>query len=156
MAETAFSFARDHVFPYLLEVTNMIRGVPKDVADMKKELENIQKMIHDADTMAALGDQVISPDEIKEKVKLLIEVAFRMEDIIDEYMVSEENQPHDPRFDAVATEPAISGYHPLIPLAADTNQTNSDETSADSEIESNDKDDDLKDGEKPFPIDYIH
>jgi hypothetical protein len=44
MCDTVLSFARDqllpiardHLFPLLKEATNMIRGVPKEVVQMKK------------------------------------------------------------------------------------------------------------------------
>ncbi|XP_027341052.1 disease resistance protein RPM1-like [Abrus precatorius] len=106
MAETIWSLARHHLCPYLIEVANMIKGVPKDVEDMKKELEKIQDIIHNADRVAAAGENT-TQEEIKAKVKLLIEAYFRMEDVIDEYMIHEEqDQPHDPVCAALPCEPA--------------------------------------------------
>ncbi|KAK7316508.1 hypothetical protein RJT34_00020 [Clitoria ternatea] len=70
MADTAqaiLSFARDHVLPYIIEAANMIKGVPKDVEDMKNKLENIQAMIYDADRAVDLADRGTLPDDIKEK-----------------------------------------------------------------------------------------
>ncbi|XP_027341055.1 disease resistance protein RPM1-like [Abrus precatorius] len=105
MAETALSLARDHLFPFLKEVGNMIRGVPKDVDDMKNELERIQAIIHDADRVAAAGD-CSTREKVKAKVKLLIEVAFSMEDVIDEYVIHQEQEPRDPGCAAFPCHPA--------------------------------------------------
>ncbi|XP_027341100.1 disease resistance protein RPM1-like [Abrus precatorius] len=91
MAETALSLTRDHLFPFLKEAFNMIKGLPKAVADTKDELEMIQAFIHDADMMDAAKEDM-THDTIKRRVKELIEVAFRMEDVIDEYMIFEEQQ----------------------------------------------------------------
>ncbi|XP_027341064.1 disease resistance protein RPM1-like [Abrus precatorius] len=105
MAETALSLARDYLFPFLMEVGNIIRGVPKDVDDMKNELERIQAIIHDADRVAAAGDDTTRV-EVKAKVKLLIEAAFSMEDVIDEYVIHQEQEPRDPGCAAFPCHPA--------------------------------------------------
>ncbi|XP_027341067.1 disease resistance protein RPM1-like [Abrus precatorius] len=105
MAETALSLARDHLFPFLMEVGNMIRGVPEDVDDMKNELEKIQAIIHDADRVAAAGDNT-TREEVKAKVKLLIEAAFSMEDVIDEYVIHQEQETRDPGCAALPCQPA--------------------------------------------------
>ncbi|XP_027341541.1 disease resistance protein RPM1-like [Abrus precatorius] len=105
MEQVAMSFARDQVLPYLMELANMMRGVPKDVADMKNALERIQAIIHDADRVAAAADDT-TREEIKAKMKLLIEAAFRMEDAIDEYVIREEQEPRDPGCAGLPCEPA--------------------------------------------------
>ncbi|WJX37529.1 hypothetical protein P8452_25286 [Trifolium repens] len=87
---------RDHMLPILKESVNMIRGVPNDeIAHMKHELETIEEAIHQADKMAdAEGDDLA--DGTREKIKQLIEASFRIQDVIDEYIIREEQQLPDP------------------------------------------------------------
>lgn len=96
MCDTALSFAcnqllpiaRDHVFPLLKEATNMIRGVPKEVADMKDELESMEDFIKNADRMAE-AEEDNSRDGIEARIKQLRQASFRIQDVIDEYMICE-------------------------------------------------------------------
>ncbi|KAG4920822.1 hypothetical protein AAZX31_18G090300 [Glycine max] len=94
LKEIAASLAVDYLLPPLKKAVNSVMEVPKDVADMKDKLDGIQAIIHDADKMAAAEDSK-SRDEIKAKVKQLVETSFRMEDIIDEYTIHEEKQLGD-------------------------------------------------------------
>ncbi|GAU29578.1 hypothetical protein TSUD_153280 [Trifolium subterraneum] len=88
--------ARDHMLPILNEAVNMIRGVPNDVIKhMKHELETIEEFIHQADKMAD-ADETNSSDGTRQKIKQLIEAFFRMQDLIDEYIVRVEQQLPDP------------------------------------------------------------
>ncbi|CAK8565678.1 unnamed protein product [Lathyrus sativus] len=90
MAEIAVSFAIDHLLPLLREEANLLRGVHKDFADIKDELESIQAFLKDADKKAA------SAEGVKTWVKQLREAAFRIEDIIDDYLIHAGQQPRDP------------------------------------------------------------
>ncbi|GAU29575.1 hypothetical protein TSUD_153250 [Trifolium subterraneum] len=89
--------ALDHLLPILNEAVNMIRGIPNDkIAEMKNELETIEEFIHQADKMA---DDVEGDDQshgTREKIKQLIEAFFRIQDLIDEYIIREEQQLPDP------------------------------------------------------------
>lgn len=89
------SLARDHLLPLLKEVTNMIRGVPKEVADMKNELESIEDFINNADRLTE-AEEDNTRDGIKAKIRQLREASFHIQDVIDEYMIGEGQQPHDP------------------------------------------------------------
>jgi len=73
----------------------MIRGVPKEVADMKNELESIENSINNADRMTE-AEEDNTRDGIKVKIRQLREASFRIQDVIDEYMICEGQQPHDP------------------------------------------------------------
>ncbi|KAJ1405857.1 Virus X resistance protein-like, coiled-coil domain [Sesbania bispinosa] len=89
--------AQDHLLPLLMEASDMIRGFPKEVAELKDELEQIQSSIHEAVRMAAIDEEDNKHVRIKKirLVKQLMEVAFRMEDAIDEYINHEEQEPRD-------------------------------------------------------------
>ncbi|KAK7316743.1 hypothetical protein RJT34_00425 [Clitoria ternatea] len=95
MAEVAVSFAVDQLLPLLREEANLLRGIHKEFADIKDELESIQAFLKDADRRAAAeGDN--KNEGIKTWVKQAREAAFRIEDIIDEYMFYVGQHPRDP------------------------------------------------------------
>ncbi|KAG4399892.1 hypothetical protein GLYMA_08G319300v4 [Glycine max] len=96
LQEIAVSLAVDYLLPPLKKAVNSVMEVPKDAADMKDKLDEIQAMIHDVDKMAA-AEEGNSRDGLKAKVKQLVETSFCMEDIVDEYIIHEERQlAHDP------------------------------------------------------------
>ncbi|XP_045824489.1 disease resistance protein RPM1-like [Trifolium pratense] len=102
-----FPLALDHLLPILKEGVNMIRGIPNDeIAQMKHELETIEEFIHQADKMADAEGDHPSDDGIgtREKIKQLIEASFRIQDIIDEYIIREEQQFPDPGCAAGASD----------------------------------------------------
>ncbi|KAL5193470.1 Disease resistance protein RPM1 [Glycine soja] len=95
MAEIAVSSALDKLLPLIADEANLLRGISKEFADIKKELEYIQAFLKDADRKAAAeGDN--TDDRIKIWVKELREASFSIEDVIDEYMILVEQQPRDP------------------------------------------------------------
>ncbi|CAJ2639978.1 unnamed protein product [Trifolium pratense] len=94
MAEMAVSFAVDKLLPLLGEETNLLRGIHKEFADIKDELESIQAFLKDADKRAAAeGDNM--HEGVKIWVKQVREAAFRIEDIIDDYLIQMGHQPRD-------------------------------------------------------------
>ncbi|KAK2387046.1 disease resistance protein RPM1 [Trifolium repens] len=91
-----FPLALDHLLPILKEAVNMIRGVPNDeIAQMKHELETIEDAIHQADKMVDAEGEDLA-DGTREKIKQLIEASFRIQDVIDEYIIRDEQQLPDP------------------------------------------------------------
>ncbi|RHN80536.1 putative P-loop containing nucleoside triphosphate hydrolase, leucine-rich repeat domain, L [Medicago truncatula] len=95
MAEMAVSFAIKQLLPLLTEETKLLKGVHKEFADIKYELESIQTFLEDADRRAAAeGDN--TTEGAKMWVKQVREVAFRIEDVIDDYMIHVGQQPCDP------------------------------------------------------------
>ncbi|KAK7267933.1 hypothetical protein RIF29_20614 [Crotalaria pallida] len=103
MEATLLSFARDKLLPLLIELHCTLRGVPKKVEEIKQELEQIQVDINVADRMAKDEQDNVTCEGIKANVKQPREVAFRREDVVEEYnMTSEElQQPVDPGCAAV-------------------------------------------------------
>ncbi|XP_029126211.1 disease resistance protein RPM1-like isoform X2 [Cajanus cajan] len=95
MAETAVSLAGQHLLPKFLEALNMLKDLPKEVADLTDELESFQDFINEADKVAETEQDGGRRERIKKRVMRLREVAFRVEDLIDEYKVCEEKQPDD-------------------------------------------------------------
>ncbi|CAJ2639964.1 unnamed protein product [Trifolium pratense] len=77
----------------ILQAANMLRGVPKEIAEMKNELENIEEFINKADRMADDVEDENTSQGIKARIKQLIEASFDIQDVIDEYMIYEE-KPH--------------------------------------------------------------
>ncbi|XP_057457269.1 disease resistance protein RPM1-like [Lotus japonicus] len=82
MAEAAISFALGQVLQLLKEKGALLKGVHKEFADMKNELESIVAFLKDADRKAA--DEGSSKDGIQTWVKQLRELSFRIEDVIAE------------------------------------------------------------------------
>jgi disease resistance protein RPM1 len=95
MCDSALCFACEHLLPLLKEATNTIRGVPKEIADMKEELESIEDFINKAGRLADAEEDNISHG-IKGRIKQLIEASFHIQDVIDEYIFLEEKQSLDP------------------------------------------------------------
>ncbi|XP_061375338.1 disease resistance protein RPM1-like [Gastrolobium bilobum] len=104
MLDKVWPFAHDYVFPLLMGAVDM-NSVPKEIADIQNELESFEAFINDADRKAEAEDDK-TRDRIKTRVKLLRETAFRMEDVIDEYISCEEQQPSDPGCAVLPCEPA--------------------------------------------------
>lgn len=82
MAEIAVNFVIGKLMSLLSEEANLLLGVHKEVAEIKYELEYIQAFIKDADAMAEKEDR---SNVVKLWVKQVLEVAERMEDVIEEY-----------------------------------------------------------------------
>ncbi|KAK7316621.1 hypothetical protein RJT34_00223 [Clitoria ternatea] len=97
MAEMAVSFAIDRLLPLVREEVNLLKGIHKDFADIKRELEHIQAFIKDADRKAAAEGENAG-EGVKVWVKEVRETAFLIEDIIDEYTIHVGQQPQDPGF----------------------------------------------------------
>jgi disease resistance protein RPM1 len=95
MAEIAVSLAINHFIPLLTQGVNFLGGVRNELIDIKHELESIQGFLKEADRRA-----VAERDDINEGVKIWVkqtrEAAFRIEDIIDQYMIYVAQQPRDP------------------------------------------------------------
>ncbi|KAL2322454.1 hypothetical protein Fmac_026833 [Flemingia macrophylla] len=92
MAEMAVSFAREKLLPLIIDEANLLWGIPKEFAVIKKELEYIQAFLRDADRRAIEeGDNTNAG--IKTWVKDLREASFRIEDVIDEYILYVEQHP---------------------------------------------------------------
>jgi len=105
MFDTALSFthekllplARDHLLPFLKEAADMIRGVPKEIAELKYELERIEKFINKEDRIVDDAEEdTETSHKIKARIKQLIEASFNIEDVIDDYIFLEEQQSSDP------------------------------------------------------------
>ncbi|GAU10335.1 hypothetical protein TSUD_129260 [Trifolium subterraneum] len=90
MAEIAVSLVIDQLIPLLRKETKLFRGIHKEFADIKDELESIQAFLKDADERAE-GDN--TGEGVKTWVKQVRDVAFRIEDIIDEYLIQVVQQP---------------------------------------------------------------
>ncbi|XP_045827052.1 disease resistance protein RPM1-like isoform X3 [Trifolium pratense] len=92
MAEIAVSFAIDKLLPLLTEEFNLLKGVHKEFADIKDELESIQAFLKDADRRAAAPNGDNNGEGVKTWVKQIREAAFQIEDIIDNYMMYAEQR----------------------------------------------------------------
>ncbi|XP_047178969.1 disease resistance protein RPM1-like [Vigna umbellata] len=98
MAETAVSFASQHVLPKFLKAVKMLRDLPKEVAEVTDELESFQDFIQDADKVAEADDDKNRRDRIRKRMMRLRKAAVCMEDVIDDYVICNEKQSEqDPR-----------------------------------------------------------
>ncbi|KAG2394725.1 putative late blight resistance protein-like protein [Vigna angularis] len=107
MAETAMSFASQHVLPKFLEAVKMLKDLPKEVSEVTDELESFQDFIHDADKMAEVEEDKNRRERIKKRLMRLRKAAVCMEDVIDDYVICNEKQSEeDPRCAALLCEAA--------------------------------------------------
>ncbi|OMO87436.1 Disease resistance protein [Corchorus olitorius] len=93
MAEVAVSLVLDRIY-LLTQELKLLRDVHKDVEDIKIELEFISSFQRDADARAAKEDH--DSEGLKTWVKHIREAAFRIEDVIIEYIlhVGKHHQQH--------------------------------------------------------------
>ncbi|CAL0308901.1 unnamed protein product [Lupinus luteus] len=76
------------------QAVNLLRGVHKEAAEINAELEVIQDIINGADRMVATTERENKGDNgMKRKVKELREVALRIEDVTEDYMIIQQQQP---------------------------------------------------------------
>ncbi|KAI5409166.1 disease resistance protein RPM1 isoform X1 [Lathyrus oleraceus] len=97
MAEMVVSLVVDQLLPLLREEAKLLRGIHKDFADIKDELESIQAFLKDADKRAATAEGDNVSEGVKIWIKQVREAAFRIENIIDDYLIQVEQQASDPR-----------------------------------------------------------
>ncbi|KAF3456670.1 hypothetical protein FNV43_RR01324 [Rhamnella rubrinervis] len=86
MAETAVGLVVDHLIPMLTQEASLLRGIHSQVVDIKNELQSIQCFLRDADRKAESESDLTRRDGVKAWVEQLREVAFQIQDVIDEYM----------------------------------------------------------------------
>ena len=96
MAEMAVSLVIDQPLPLLREEAKLLRGVHKEFAYIQAKLESIQAFLKNADKRAAGAEGDNTSEGVKVWVKQLREAAFRIEDIIDDYLIRVGQQPQDP------------------------------------------------------------
>ncbi|GAU41223.1 hypothetical protein TSUD_128990 [Trifolium subterraneum] len=93
MAEMAVSLVLDQLIPLLREESKLLGGIHKEIKDIQNELLYIQAFLKDADKKAE-GDN--TDEGVKTWVKQVREAAFRIEDVIDDYLMQVRQQPRDP------------------------------------------------------------
>ncbi|WJX31536.1 hypothetical protein P8452_19956 [Trifolium repens] len=98
MAEMAVSFVLDQLMPLLREEAKLLGGIHKEFEDIKDELEYIQAFLKDADKRAEGHN---ANNGVKIWVRQVREAAFRIEDVIDDYLIQVRQQPRDPGFVAL-------------------------------------------------------
>ncbi|KAG6775101.1 hypothetical protein POTOM_018527 [Populus tomentosa] len=90
MAESAVSLVVDKLLPLLKQEVKLLKGVHDELAGVKEELEAIRAFLKDADSKAekeGIGDGV------KVLVKQIREEAYRIEDVIDDYVLHVARRP---------------------------------------------------------------
>ncbi|XP_048322786.2 disease resistance protein RPM1-like [Ziziphus jujuba] len=85
MAETAVGFVVEYLTPLLIEEAKLLRNVRSEILDIRDELQSIKCFLKDADMKAETEDDSVR-DGVKEWVKQITKVSFRIEDVIDEYI----------------------------------------------------------------------
>ncbi|GAU16448.1 hypothetical protein TSUD_117970 [Trifolium subterraneum] len=90
--------------------------VERDLIYIKDDLESIQDLIKDADRMAA--EDYIN-EGVKTWVKQLREVSFRIEDVIDEYIMHEAQKINNHSIFLATLQIIIPGLNPLHKIASE-------------------------------------
>ncbi|KAF3455491.1 hypothetical protein FNV43_RR00120 [Rhamnella rubrinervis] len=85
MAETTIGLVVDHLIPMLTQEASLLRSIHSQVEDIKDELRSIRCFHRDADRKAEV-ERDHPRDGVKAWVGQLREVAFHIEDVVDEYM----------------------------------------------------------------------
>ncbi|XP_034889246.1 disease resistance protein RPM1 [Populus alba] len=98
MAESAVSLVIDKLAPLLAQGVQLLKGVYKEVVDIKDDLEAIRAFLKDADSKA---EKEGASESVKVWVKQAREVAYQIEDVIDEYNTLHVAQHRDRRVLAV-------------------------------------------------------
>nr|AHG28981.1 NBS-LRR protein [Cicer arietinum] len=90
MAETAVWFVLRQVYQLLKEEQTLLKDVSRDLEHIKNELEFIRAFLKDADQRATSDTEL----EIKAWVKQLRELSFRIEDVVDQYIMDVSQHHH--------------------------------------------------------------
>ncbi|KAG6755658.1 hypothetical protein POTOM_041491 [Populus tomentosa] len=94
MAESAVSLVIDKLAPLLAQRVQLLKGVYKEVVDIKDDLEAIRAFLKDADSKA---EREGASESVKVWVKQAREVAYQIEDVIEEYNMLHVAQHRDRR-----------------------------------------------------------
>ncbi|XP_058112584.1 disease resistance protein RPM1-like [Magnolia sinica] len=91
MAESSVSFLMQYLGPLLVDEANSLKGVDGEVRELRNELESIRSFLRDADSRQD------TDEGLKTWVKQVREVAYDIEDVLDEFMLAqaqEQNGAH--------------------------------------------------------------
>ncbi|XP_027337457.1 disease resistance protein RPM1-like [Abrus precatorius] len=92
MAEIAVNLVIDKLIPLLGDEVNLLRGVPNQLESVKGQLQMIRAYLKDADAKAEMGKTNLS---VKEWIMQMRQVSYRIEDVIDEYLLQVHNKLQD-------------------------------------------------------------
>jgi disease resistance protein RPM1 len=90
MTETVVTLVINELVQLIAHESKLLRGVHRDVVDIRDELESIQCFLKDADKRDL-------QDGVKTWVKQVREVAYHIEDVIDEYVLHMAQNRHQQR-----------------------------------------------------------
>ncbi|GMP78411.1 hypothetical protein CsSME_00034336 [Camellia sinensis var. sinensis] len=79
MVERAISSVIQYLAPLLADEVKLLKGVRKEIVNMKAELERIHSFLEDVESRAETGDK-----GVKIWVKQVRQVAYQIQDVIDE------------------------------------------------------------------------
>ncbi|XP_058112843.1 disease resistance protein RPM1-like [Magnolia sinica] len=88
MAESAVNFLIQHLGPLLVDEVQLLKEVDGEVRELINEFESIRSVLRDAD---ARQD---TDEGLKTWVKQIREVAYDVEDVLDEFMLSQAQEQH--------------------------------------------------------------
>ncbi|XP_027337820.1 disease resistance protein RPM1-like [Abrus precatorius] len=92
MAEIAVNLVIDKLIPLLRDEVNLLRGVPSKLESVKGQLQMIRAYVKDADAKAEMGK---TNHSVKEWIMQMRQVSYRIEDVIDEYLLQVHNKLQD-------------------------------------------------------------
>ncbi|GLT52863.1 hypothetical protein SLA2020_261770 [Shorea laevis] len=91
MTETVVTLVINELVQLIVHESKLLRGIHREVVDIKDELESIQCFLKDADKRDL-------QDGVKTWVKQVREVAYHIEDVIDEYVFHVSQHRHQQSF----------------------------------------------------------
>ncbi|KAG6696246.1 hypothetical protein I3842_09G138500 [Carya illinoinensis] len=95
MSEIAVTLLVDKLFQLLAQEAELLKGVQREVVCIRDELESIKCFLKDVEASEGKGD---IHDGLKTWVKQVREVAFHIEDVIDEYILHVAQHRHQHSF----------------------------------------------------------
>ncbi|KAK4852337.1 hypothetical protein QYF36_023074 [Acer negundo] len=95
MAEIAVNLVIDKLGPLLVQEIKLLRGVRKEIEDVKEELKSIRIFLKDAERRSAIEElEGNNNNDIQLWVAQVREVAYCIEDVLDEFAFTVAQLPH--------------------------------------------------------------
>ncbi|MCH79679.1 NBS-containing resistance-like protein [Trifolium medium] len=121
MAETAVLSVLEKLSRFVVEEGASLTRAGRDLEEIKEELESIQTLLKDADRVAADDERGGANEGVRTWLKQLREASFRIEDVIDEYIMYQTQKNNHSIFIATLQKfPVLNKYmNPLHQIASE-------------------------------------
>ncbi|GAU16455.1 hypothetical protein TSUD_118040 [Trifolium subterraneum] len=121
MAETAVLSVLEKLSQFVVEEGTLLTQAGRYLEEIKEELESIQNLLKDADRVAADEEGGGANEGVRTWLKQLREASFRIEDVIDEYIMHQTQKNTHSRFIATLQKvPGLNKYmNPVHQIASE-------------------------------------